>query len=146
MRAFMLQSENVTGNVVLQYNQQGQLISINTEDCSLTLAQLRSFLKVVPLTIADLESGNGLSKTTKIIEQGITVSFDAFWNKYNKKINRKRSEELWLRMSQSDQVLAYYGIAPYDKYLKATKYRSKADPDTYLRNRYYENEYNESTT
>ena len=39
------------------------------------------------------------------------------------------------------QVLAYMGVPAYDKFLKKEGYRSKADPETYLRNRYWENEY-----
>ena len=83
-------------------------------------------------------------KDTKamIVEDEFEVTFDMFWIAYNKKINRKRCEPIWNKLSKPKQVKAYYGVKSYDKYLKVESWRQKADPENYLRNEMWENEYN----
>lgn len=44
-------------------------------------------------------------------------------------------------MGKLDKILALQGIKKYDAFLKEQKWRAKADPETYLRNKMWENEY-----
>ena len=76
-----------------------------------------------------------------VVEADFEVNFDMFWKAYNHKINKLRAVALWGKLSKTDQVKAYYGVAVYDKFLKKEGYRKKADPETYLRNKMYDNEY-----
>jgi hypothetical protein len=64
-----------------------------------------------------------------------------FWQRYDKKINRKRCEPLWEKLSKPKQVAAWAGIDAYNKFLQANSWRKKADPETYLRNEMWENEW-----
>jgi hypothetical protein len=100
---------------------------------------ITAFKKSVPALVANIS--NGFSSDTSIVAADVEVSFKMFWDKYGKKINRLRCEALWKKLSLVEQVEAYTGIQPYDKYLQIENWRSKADPDTYLRNKFYQNEY-----
>jgi hypothetical protein len=71
----------------------------------------------------------------------LKLHYDMFWKAYNKKINNKRCIQLWNKMSKTKQVKAYYGITQYDKFLSKEDWRTKADPETYLRNEMFYNEW-----
>jgi hypothetical protein len=64
-----------------------------------------------------------------------------FWQLYDKKINRKRCEPLWDKLSKNKQVAAWAGINAYNKFLQANSWRKKADPESYLKNEMWENEW-----
>lgn len=65
-----------------------------------------------------------------------------FWKAYDVKVNKKRCIPIWDKLTKTQQVKAWAGIKKYDSYLKSLKWsRPKADPDTYLRQEYWENEY-----
>ena len=49
--------------------------------------------------------------------------------------------QLWNKLGKTEQVKAYYGITTYDKYLSRETWRGKVDPENYLRNQMWENEW-----
>ena len=77
-----------------------------------------------------------------ITEGEIIIYFKQFWAKYNRKINKARCEPLWSKLTNSEQLKAYTGIDKYIAYLKKESWRNKLDPENYLKNKTWENEYN----
>ena len=71
-------------------------------------------------------------------EKDIYIEFDVFWDLYDKKVDRKKSEYKWLKLSESDMQKCIEAIPIYIKSTLDKKFRK--DPVTYLNNRSWENE------
>jgi hypothetical protein len=139
MKRYLLTSTKFTGTAELLYNQIGLLAQIDLTNTNMGADIIMAFKKSVPAQEANITTA--FSESVNIIAADVEITFKMFWDKYGKKINRLRSEALWNKMSLTERIEAYCGIADYDKYLKKEQWRPKADPDTYLRNKYYQNEY-----
>ena len=140
MRRFLITSPNYTGQAEVIFNDAGTLCRIDVTDTSMQPAMVQGFKNRLCCHVDQVQQTFAGTAAT-VIEADFEVSFDMFWKKYDKKINKSRCIILWSKLDKSMQVLAFMGIAPYDKFLKKEGYRGKADPETYLRNRYWENEY-----
>ena len=141
MKRFLITNPKFTGAAEIIYNQAGLLIIIDFSNCIMEELQITYFKKVVPTQMEVLINNNPFSADTSILASEVEVTFDMFWNAYQKKINRKRAEVLWVKLAKMEQVQAYSGVKPYIKFLQKESWRSKADPDTYLRDKFYHNEY-----
>jgi len=141
MQRFLISNPKFNAAADIVYNAAGLLINIDLSNCGMDEVQTTYFKKIVPTVIEVLLNNHPFSADTKIIPAEIEVTFEMFWNGYGKKINRKRSEGLWVKLSKMDQVEAFLAIKEYNKFLQKLGWRSKADPDTYLRDKFYENEY-----
>lgn len=139
MRRFIITSPSFTGEAELIYKDDGMLASIVLTNAGMNRAITSSFKNFAPEHISDIEK----FKTTQatVIEESFEISFDMFWEKYDQKHNKQRVLQLWEKLSKAAQVKAYYGIDAYNKHLQKNTWKSKADPDTYLRNRLFENEW-----
>lgn len=82
-----------------------------------------------------------LKKNFEIIVGAPDLSFDNFWHSYNYKVKKIASERVWKRLSKKDRLEAIKAIEAYDKYL-ARKHIAKANPSTYLNQRYWEDNFN----
>lgn len=140
MRRFLITSPNFTGQAEIVFTAEGTLCRIDLTDTDMQPGMVKGFKDHMCVHV-DLLADTFKGTQATVVEADFEVSFDAWWKKYNKKINKSRCMLLWAKMDKSMQVLAYMGIDGYDKYLKKESWRSKADPETYLRNRYWENEY-----
>lgn len=139
MKRYLITNPRYSGAAEIVYNQHGLLQKIDVSNTSMDEFVLGFFKKSVPVQLANITEAFG--PATTIVESDVEVTFEMFWVAYRKKINRLRSESLWKKISKTEQVQAYYAIAIYDKYLQKNDWRNKADPDTFLRNKYYQNEY-----
>lgn len=139
MRRFLITSSKFTGTAEIVYNLQGVLIIINTTQTSLAAVSLMHFKHTVPAHVDQVTTA--FSSETMIVEAAFEITFEMFWIAYNHKINKKRCEGLWAKLSTSKKVAAWQGVTGYDAFLKETGWRKKADPETYLRNEYWENEW-----
>jgi hypothetical protein len=142
MRRFIItNSGRFNGTIELLYNDKGTLCLIDMRNADICEQTQKLFLHKIPSTELSLVKGEGFGKDTEIVEVDIEITFEMFWNTYAKKINRKRCEQLWNKLSQEKQVKAIHGIHAYNKYLSKESWRNKLDPDTYLRNESWENEW-----
>jgi len=141
MRRFIVTNDKFTGQAEITYNEKGTLMRIDLSAAEMDEMHVISFKRSVPATIAALAANTGFGPSTTVIEADFIITFDMFWHRYDKKIKRHRCLPIWDKLTKTDQVKAYHGIRDYDKYLKKEAWRSKADPETYLRNKYWENEY-----
>lgn len=73
------------------------------------------------------------------------LSFDVFWEAYGLKDKKARTVPLWKKMSDADKMAAIASIKTYDRYLQRVNWRSKALPDKFLRERYFETNWNQIT-
>ena len=139
MRRFNLTSSKFDGEVELIYGADETISVIDMSKAKMDGETKRQFKNAVA---ADVKSiGEKFTKETTIVEKDFEVTFEMFWTKYDHKINRKRCEQLWAKMSKAEQVKAYYGIDAYNEFLRKTEWRKKADPEKYLRSQYWENEW-----
>lgn len=143
MKKLILTSDSYTGEVQVIYDFENKLVSLNLEHAELSPNQKVYLKQRLPIIYEGEElflKAFGESKL-RVIEEGVKVSFEEFWARYNVKRNKDRSLKLWDRLSPIEQVKAYAGVLIYNKYLKANTWRSKAETDKYLKDRYWENEW-----
>ena len=141
MRKFQISSINFQGHFEIIFDDDGLLQVLNLRPATgLNRALIHSIKKKVPEHLSDLEAAFKDTYAT-VVEADFCISFEDFWNAYDKKINRKRCLPLWEKLSNSKQVKAFYGIRQYDKFLKQESWRKKADPENYLRAEMWENEW-----
>jgi len=68
----------------------------------------------------------------------INVSFDTFWNLYDKKVDRAKCEPKWERLTDNERTDCIQKLSDYIKATPDKKFRR--DPETYLNNKSWNNE------
>ena len=127
-------SKKFSGHLIFEYDDNQQLILY--QNCTdMSEKNLNYMFAKFPFTRDALFQ---ISPNLKI-EEVIDITFNNFWNTYDKKINKKRCQELWERISASDKQVCLSKINKYKSFCKANN-RIAKDPDTYLRNRSWEDE------
>lgn len=81
---------------------------------------------------------NKEKESNKVINNVIGLPFDLFWNGYQKKVDRKKSESLWQKLNEETQNVILDYLPGYVQSTPNVKYRK--NPDTFLRNKSWENE------
>lgn len=137
MKKFIITSAGFAGEVHVVYDHDGKLIELDFRHAELSLQQVDWFKNSVPAHISD-----GLNHPKlQVIEEQYEIAFDKFWEKYNQKHNRIRAHRAWDRLSKVERARAYFGMVPYLSHLQRQPWKSKADPETYLKNKYWQNEW-----
>jgi len=138
MKRYILTSKKFIGQIFLAFNNRGTVAAVDMTTAELDAHSTGHFLRSIPVLESNL--AKSFSSEVTIVAEDFQVSFDDFWNSYDKKINKKRCIPLWNKLNLNQQVAAYYGIRKYDAFLKASN-RIKCDPENYIRNEMWENEY-----
>lgn len=68
----------------------------------------------------------------------INISFDTFWDNYDKKTGREKSESLWSKLNENERSLAILQIPKYIQSQPDKQFRK--DPATYLLNKSFNDE------
>lgn len=136
MKKYLVTFPKVSGIVV--YGFKNGILCYFSNEADMEIAQQEWVLKHVPIKIGILEELKALTKCV-INEVPEDLSFGQFWTQYGKKINRKRCEPLWNRLSDSQRSQCLMSLAQYDGFLKRNPGRPKMDPETYLRNESWTN-------
>jgi hypothetical protein len=141
MKRFIITSPKFTGEINVLYGLDNKLQFIDFMKCDLSEEQITFFKNRLPVFYSEnFSEGFGKSQLT-VMEEGYRVSFDQWWTRYNVKRNRERCIKLWNKLSEADQVNAFFKLGLYERFLALENWRTKAEPDTYLRKRYWENEW-----
>lgn len=140
MRQFNIYNSKFKGEIQVLYGEQ-QLLRFDCSNAQISNETMGAFKKMLPVTLEEFLQGKWCSASTNVVEADYEVSFADFWAAYNKKINKIRAENNFNKLNKMERIKALNGIKPYEKYLKDNNWRSKADPETYLRNKMWENEY-----
>ena len=143
MRRFIITSTKFTGQVELTYGTNDIITSIVFIDCSFTANAMQKILIIFSATahVADLATQLKQYDQLVVVEKSCRISFEEWWNKYNKKINKLRCIPLFEALNDAETVLATEGIKPYDKFLAEAKVRQKLDPENYLKQKSWMNQW-----
>ena len=145
MRKFSLTNPAFTGEIFITYNTEGLFVAFDAIETDAQHVHIKWLLARIPqiITANYMHELLEFLKDTKchLIEVAMDVSFDTFWRLYGKMINRKRAEALYMKLSDTDKFLCITSIKKYDKYLGRINWRSKCDPDTYIRNKNYQTDW-----
>jgi len=131
MRTFLMTSSAFKGEIRLVYNDLEMLTNCDLTQAQLTLQQHTWFLKRLPTGLEDLKLLI-TNSTAKLNEVNQEITFDTFWKRYNDRdrSSKKKSEKIWNRLSQADQVKAYVYISTYEA--NRPKGTEKKYAETYL--------------
>jgi hypothetical protein len=144
MKRFIITSPKFTGEINVLYGLDDKLQFIDFMKCDLTEEQITFFKTKLPVFYTEsFKDAFGTSRLD-VVEHGYKVSFEQWWDKYDLKRNRERCLKLWKNLSEADQVNAFFKLGMYERYLMLQQWRTKAEPDTYLRKRYWDNDWSKN--
>lgn len=136
MRKYILKSDLLSGAVTFGFDAAGWLVYFLNEATFSNEQHTWLFTETrFPKRIEAIQALAKLIKGT-LTEVPADLSFSAFWDAYDKKINKKRCEPMWKKMSDADKMQAIMNIKPYDAYLYRTGI-GKAHPENYLKKEYF---------
>ena len=142
MKRFLLTSPNFDGELRLVYGPDNWVLGIDLTACQMRQNQLEYFLRRVPAVYTKESWMEAFGKAQlAVVVEDVAVSFDDFWEAYGLKRNRNRCEPLWKKMGTADRTKALHGLSAYTRHLQLNLWKNRADPDTYLRRRYWENDW-----
>ncbi len=141
LKKYLLQNTVIKRDIVVGFNENGLLVFFDA-DCELSDKQARWFQANVPFEEKDLPELVKKSQGRLTVTKAQTdLSFDAIWNKYNYKVGKKdKTQKLWEKMSDAERLATYKMLPAYNSHLNRTS-EGKAYLETFLRNKYWENEY-----
>jgi hypothetical protein len=139
MKKFVLTSAKFEGQIMFWYSLEGALIHYHNE-IDFTHKQHCWMLKRLPLLLEHIEP---LAKEVDgtLAELPEDISFERFWNDYPRKVNKKRTLPLYEKLNEGDAMLAVMRLKPYLAFCSRTKFRNVADPEKYIRDRYFETDW-----
>ncbi|MBS1740707.1 MAG: hypothetical protein JST88_09220 [Bacteroidetes bacterium] len=141
MKRFIVTSPSFAGEVYIIYGGDDVLLCLDFRNAQLTLKQADYLRAYTPVQFGTgFVEAFGEANLT-FVHEAYVITFEEFWQRYDRKVNRVRATQLWSRLSKADQAKAWAGLATYDRYLAANPWRTKADPEKYLRAKYWENEW-----
>lgn len=135
---YILTSNMYEGTITFKFDLKGDLIVFSLEDATLSELQKKWLYRRVPIEEKYMQIFHK-SKKFKIQKGDIDLSFETFYNKYDKKTHKMEAEGLWNKSSKTKKIKAILGIDGYNRYLSKTGI-AKTNPARYLRKKYYEDE------
>lgn len=140
MKKFILTSPKFTGEVIFGYNETDRLVYYENTS-TMTEHHLDWLLGHLPHASAWIDIIAKKAPGARIVEVPEDLTFDRFWIAYDKKINRKRAEPLFEKLNAAAKMQAIVRIKAYQEYCHY-KQRGIADPEKYLRDRFFETDWN----
>jgi hypothetical protein len=141
MNRYIITSPKFDGEINVLYGEDNRLLHIDFLKCTLTDEQITYFKGRLPVAYSENFGGAFGTSNLTVVKEGYRITFDQWWDRYGLKRNRPRSEKLWNKLNIGQQVDAYFRIAQYERHLSLNSWKTKADPDTYLRNKYWESDW-----
>jgi hypothetical protein len=144
MKRIIITSPSFTGEVRLLYAEDGRLIQFDcTGSDGLSVKQIAWLKAQAPAEFTpDLPAAfAGAKAAFHFAEEGATPTFEEFYEAYGVKLDKKRAETGWNRLSKADRTAAYLGIARYNRHLAAHPWKNKKEPKTYISHRSWENDF-----
>lgn len=132
-------SSAFAGEVVLEFDDAGNLIRYDASAATLSETQQRWMLHNLPKHLAHVTKVLGGSPTAKLTEIKEEITFDKFWNRYDMKVqsSKKKSQQRWNRMSKSERYKAFNYIGKYE--MNIPNGVSKKYAETYLNSEVWNN-------
>lgn len=139
MTKYIFTSERFTGSVVFGYDDEFNVLTYYKVEAEMNDKQLSYLLSNLPFHKVNIA---GFAKAVKGVlqEEPADISFDAFWDAYDKKVNRKRAEPIYKKLADQERLMAIVAIKAYKKYCGQSG-RAIADPEKFLRDRYFDTDW-----
>lgn len=142
MKKILITSANFSGEIQVVYGEDLLLMTIDFSYADCSPEQISwTKLRVPAVLDAQFQDAFAGAKSINIVMEGYEVTFEMFWQAYGEKINKIRCEKRWEKLSKADRQKAFAGVAKYLKHLAKNSWQNKANPDTYLMNKYWLNEW-----
>ena len=136
---FLLKHKKYEGSIIFTFDEQGRCIAF-AFDCNITMELWSFIFDIFPLRIETLQ--HNAFKNFQKIEVPTDISFTAFWTTYNYKIgNKERAKKLWELLDEQTRVLIFNSIKKYATFLASKPNMEKAYPETWLKQRRWENSF-----
>lgn len=142
MRKFVITSPRFQGTLTFWYNELDLLVHYDNDSDMSEAGHVR-ILQHLPLQSTSLKEIEIMTKGM-LNELPPDISFDVFWEAYRVKEKKSRALPLWKKLSDADKMAAITSVKAYDRYLQRVSWRNKALPDKYLRERYFETNWNQN--
>jgi len=140
MKQFILTSTGFEGSIIYRFDEEDKLKGFDIE-ATLTDSAREWIINSAPRTVEKLMSFPMRSKTIKLQEVPMDLTFDNFWTKYGYKVGDKaKTEKLWKAMNDGEKTEALNKINKYNAYLESTGV-GKVYAERYLSKKYYQNDY-----
>lgn len=138
MKKYLLSSNKYSGEVELIYSPMFEMADFSKTN--MTIEGRQWMLRRIPMYASELP--NMIQGTGAVmVEESLVVHFEDWWKLYNKKINKERTVKLWDKLSDTDKQKAWIGVMKYNRHLSKNLWQNKADPETFIRNKYWNNDY-----
>ncbi|MFN4249286.1 MAG: hypothetical protein ACK4EY_16280 [Flavipsychrobacter sp.] len=139
MKNYIVTSEEVVGEIEIRYDDRGLFYGIIIR-AELEPTTLHWVVSNIPITASKI---NVWQQHFTVLEVPNDISFEAFWHNWpEEKIDRKRAENVWKRMSLKDKTRAIWVLGAYKRYCQRNPYKSPKSPAAWLNEKKYENDYN----
>jgi hypothetical protein len=139
MIKYIMTSKSFTGTVIFGF--EGDVMTFYHNEAEMSTSQVNWLFRHFPFNMELLEQFRKITQS-RLDLVPVNITFDAFWNTYGKKINKKRCQPLWKKMSEADRIECLMSIKAYDTYLRRAN-RAKLDPENYLKRESYKNNWNQ---
>lgn len=136
---YILTSPSFKGNVVFGFSE-GYLVAFENQS-EMNEPQRKWLYTHFPFTLKNLTAIQTQIKG-RLDQVPVNLDFESFWDAYDKKVNRKRCEPLWKKLSEADRITCLRSIPAYNSYLKRMNNRAKLDPENYLKKESFQNTWN----
>lgn len=141
MKKYAITKGSFSGTIWALYNEEGCLVYLNFEDAVIPADLMQSYKRYIPVDSGQLAVFARRSGAT-VTEVSITVSFEQWYHLLGVLRNKERAMSIWNKLPAETKVQAYYNTKKYLKYCsKNAGWYNKMYPDTYLRGRHWETDW-----
>ncbi len=129
---------------VFKYHLNGDLYSFTILDGKLSQRQARWLFMEGNFPVIEKMIGDWQLKLKANFEITIgfpDISFEAFWEAYAHKTRKAETREDWKKLTDADKIKALEGIRRYNNHLRLNTWKTKVDPNRYLKKRRWEDEF-----
>lgn len=118
VRSFNVTTISTSEGVVYSYDSvTGIFVGISIKD-KFPVETVKQILTTIKTTLKEFLEWCKVHQNITVVELQQQINFDIFWSKYNDKLrsSKKRSQRLWEKLKEADQVKAFYYIDTYNRH------------------------------
>ena len=119
------------GRIIFKFDLNSDLILFKYEGEPLTEQQRKWLYPRIPTHESKMNLWHAIKEFT-VIKGEPDISFENFWNTYDKKQKITRAKQLYSKLKDDDKFNAIAGIKRYNNWLKLQNGIAKMLPDTYI--------------
>ena len=153
MKKAVITSGLFTGTVVAIYGEAGvgeqaqpPLLYVDFNESEADDKAKKYLMKNIPIRYGggyEQQFGDYSAHFTVIVQEEELDFKRDFWNVYGKKVNPDRCMKEWGKMKPNERVLAVGMLPRYLRHLARLGWKPKADPESYLKKKYWNTNWDE---